>query len=79
MPTQGSAIKLTRNERRELETFVAQGKKSARAITRARRLVRAAGSEIGKRFCAEWQCLLQPARPAIGGRAGNSRAHPSSH
>jgi putative transposase len=39
MPTQRRAIKLTRTERGELETFVAHGKRSARAITRARILL----------------------------------------
>jgi putative transposase len=48
MPTQGRAIKLTRNERRELETFGAQGKKSARAITRARILRLAADGRKDK-------------------------------
>ena len=35
MPTQRRAITLTKAQRGELERFVAQGKKSARAITRA--------------------------------------------
>jgi putative transposase len=39
MPAQRRAIKLTRTERGELETFVAHGKRSARAITRARILL----------------------------------------
>jgi putative transposase len=39
MPTQRRAIKLTRTERGELERFVAHGKRSARAITRARILL----------------------------------------
>lgn len=39
MPNQRRAITLTKVQRRELERFVAQGKKSARAITRARILL----------------------------------------
>jgi transposase len=39
MPQQHRAVTLTRTERGALEKFVAQGKKSARAITRARILL----------------------------------------
>ncbi len=39
MPTQRRAIKLTKAERGALEKFVAQGTRSARAITRARILL----------------------------------------
>jgi putative transposase len=39
MPKKPRAGKLTKAEREELEKFVAQGKKSARAITRARILL----------------------------------------
>ena len=39
MPSQRRAITLTKAQREELERFVAQGKKSARAITRARILL----------------------------------------
>ena len=39
MPQQRTTIPLTKAERRTLETFVAQGHKSARAITRARILL----------------------------------------
>jgi transposase len=39
MPKQQRAVTLTRTERGVLEKFVAQGKKSARAITRARLLL----------------------------------------
>jgi transposase len=39
MPNQRRAITLTKAQRGELERFVAQGKKSARAITRARILL----------------------------------------
>jgi putative transposase len=39
MSTQCKAVKLTKAERKTLEHFVAQGKKTARAITRARLLL----------------------------------------
>ena len=39
MPRKQKAVKLTPDERRELEMFVTRGKKSARAITRARILL----------------------------------------
>jgi transposase len=39
MPKKQSAVTLTPQERQELETFVARGKKSAREITRARILL----------------------------------------
>ena len=39
MPKKGKAVQLTKTEREALETFVARGKKSARAITRARILL----------------------------------------
>lgn len=39
MPKKRRAVKLTKAEREVLEKFVAQGKKSARAITRARILL----------------------------------------
>jgi putative transposase len=39
MPKKGKAVQLTNSEREALETFVARGKKSARAITRARILL----------------------------------------
>jgi transposase len=39
MPKQHRSVTLTRAERQELETFVTRGKKSARAITRARILL----------------------------------------
>jgi putative transposase len=39
MPKKGKKVQLTQAERASLEQFVAQGKKSARAITRARILL----------------------------------------
>src|SRR5919205_3820146 len=39
MPKKGKAVQLTEAERGALETFVTRGKKSARAITRARILL----------------------------------------
>ncbi len=39
MPTKQRAVTLTKRERRALEDFVSHGKKSARAITRARILL----------------------------------------
>lgn len=39
MPRRRRIVRLTKVERKALETFVAQGKKSARAITRARILL----------------------------------------
>jgi transposase len=39
MPQKRKAVQLTKTERETLETFVARGKKSARAITRARILL----------------------------------------
>ena len=39
MPKKGKAVQLTKKEREALEGFVARGKRSARAITRARILL----------------------------------------
>jgi transposase len=54
MPKKKSAITLTPEERHELETFVAHGKKSAREITRARILLLA---QDGRRASAIAQTL----------------------
>ena len=48
MPRKRRAVTLTKAERGELERFVAQGKRSARAITRARILLL---SDEGRREC----------------------------
>ena len=61
MPQQQRAVTLTRSERQELEIFVTRGKKSARAITRARILL--LGHE--GRGATDIACLLGVTRRTV--------------
>jgi DNA-binding CsgD family transcriptional regulator len=73
MPKKQRGVKLTLDERQELERFVAHGKKSAREITRARILLLTQGgrrvTEIAQTLGVSRGTIYIEATPRIGVRS----------